>query len=93
MAGAKKRVDVTVTKTAGVKEVLIHIGMQQVLPGPGFADVEVGARPFLVWQFAGMPGDSVTITGKVGAQSVVDVTDTIPPGSIHGAGAIPFTVT
>jgi hypothetical protein len=88
-----KRVDVTVTTTGTVTAFIIHVGMKQVLPGAGFADVTVGVSQFLVWQFSGMPGASLSITGKVGEATVVEVTDTIPPGSIHGAGVIPFTLT
>lgn len=86
-----KRVDVTVTTTGSVTAYLIHIGMKQVLPGPGFADVDTGVKQFLVWQFAGLPGDSLSITGKVGEETIVEVTDTIPPGAIHAAGMKPFT--
>jgi hypothetical protein len=91
---ATKRVAFTETTKGGVTAYLIHAGMVQVLPGPGFADLETGVKHYLVWQFAGMPGDSLSITGKVGEGTVVEVTDsTIPAGSIHGAGFEPFTVT
>jgi hypothetical protein len=91
---AKKRVDFTATTKGGVTAYIVDAAMAQVLPGPGSVEVEAGVKQLLVWQFGGMPGDSLSITGKVGEQTVVEVTDsTIPPGSIHGGGVKHFTVT
>jgi hypothetical protein len=90
----KKRVDFTATTKGTVAAYVVDAAMVQVLPGPGAVDVDTGVKQPLVWQFAGMPGDSLSITGKVGQQTVVEVTDsTVPPGSNHGGGFKHFTVT
>jgi len=92
---ATKRVDFTVTTKGGVTAYILHVGLVPVLltGGKGHLEVEIGTPQLLVWQFAGMPGDSLSITGQVGEQTVVQVTSsTIPPGSIHGAGFEKFTV-
>ena len=91
---ATRRVNFTVTSKAGVQAFWIAVSNTDVLlvDGKGSIDVETGRRT-LTWWFAGNPGGKLSIVGKVGENSVVDVKEsTIPPSEHEAAGRKRFDV-
>jgi len=89
------RVDFEVKPSAGIQAFWIAVGTQDVrlVNGKGSIDLSAG-RHTLVWWFAGDEGKSISITGKEGAKTVVEVKESkIPPGEHQGAGSKRFDVT
>jgi len=92
---ATRRVDFTVTSKGGVQGSWIAVGGDDVplVNDEGSITLQSPKTHFLVWWFVGNPGAKLTIEGKVGQQTVVEVKEsTIPPGQTEGAGSKRFDV-
>jgi hypothetical protein len=87
------RVDFEVKPSSGVQAFWIAVGTNDVTlqNGKGSIDLQVGKKHTLVWWFLGDEGDSLSITGKQGQRTVVEVKQSkIPPGETEGAGTKKF---
>jgi hypothetical protein len=89
------RVDFEVKPSAGIQAFWIAVGTQDVrlVNGKGSIELPTG-RHTLVWWFVGDEGKSISITGKRGATTVVEVKESkIPSGEHEGAGTKKFDLT
>src|SRR5438094_6616093 len=91
---ATKTVAIKVTPDDSVKAFDIEVDDKEVpiINNEGTVDVTTGDEHELTWRFAGDAGATLSIVGKVGQKKVIDVSDSIPDGEIHGEGSQDFTV-
>jgi hypothetical protein len=88
------RVDFEVKPSSGVQAFWIAVGTQDVtlVNGKGSINLQPG-KQLLLWWFVGNPGQSISITGKQGATTVVEVKESkVPDGEHEGAGTKRFSV-
>lgn len=91
-----RRVDFTVTTKGGVQGFWIAVGNEDIptdANNEGSITLQSPGTHFLIWWFGGNPGAKLSIVGKVGQRTVVEVKEsTIPPNQTEGAGSKRFDV-
>lgn len=92
---ATKTLRLTVAPSDGLQGYWIAVGNENValVGNKGSVNIETDRKHFLVWWFVGNPGNKLSIMGKVGDRTVVEVkASRIPQGEYEGAGAKRFSV-
>jgi hypothetical protein len=84
---AMRQTDFTVTGKGGVQAFWIAVGDKDVrlVNGRGSIDLDDAKSHILTWWFAGNPGGTLSITGKVGQKTVVEVKESVIPAGEHEA--------
>lgn len=93
---AKKNIKFTVTPDKGTQSFWIAVDESDVVLAGGSGSMQLAANVahFLTWGFTGNPGGTLSIVGKDGGSTVVEVKQsTIPPGRIRAAGVRLFSFT
>lgn len=86
------KVDFTVTSTANAYWLAVDNQDVPIVNHEGSLDV-TWDKPTLIWWFKGDEGESVSIVGKVGGKTVVEIKKSvIPPKQTTGAGSRRFKI-